>query len=153
MPRPVALDHNFPEPILACVTPWLPEVELAWVRSIGPGLGDVEDHELIYALREHGYPVLVTNNWKMENDARVLVALERTRMSLLTLKKAGDDAIFATGVLLRDLVPLLSTHVPRGQIFRASPSRIQPRRALALLERVAEQQGTSAEQLLRDLSP
>ena len=41
--------------------------------------------------------MLVTNNWKMENDARVLVALERTRMSLLTLMKAGDDAIFATG--------------------------------------------------------
>lgn len=57
-----------------------------------------------------------------------------------------------TGVLLRDLVPLLTTEVPRGQIFRASPSRIQPRRALALLERVAEQQGTSAEQLLQDLA-
>ncbi|MEX2619205.1 MAG: hypothetical protein WD250_03200 [Egibacteraceae bacterium] len=151
MPRPVALDHNFPEPILDCVRPWLPEVELAWVRSIGPGLGDVEDHELLYALRQHGYPVLVTNNWKMENDARVLVALERTRMSLLTLKKAGDDAIVATGVLLRDLVPLLRTEVPRGQIFRASPSRIQPRRALELLKGVAEQQGTSAEQLLKDL--
>lgn len=150
MPRPVALDHNFPEPILDCVRPWLPEVDLAWVRSIGPGLGDVDDHELLYALRERGYPVLVTNNWKM--DARVLVALERTRMSVLTLRKAGDDAIFATGVLLRDLVPLLRTQAPRGQIFRASPSRIQPRRARALLERVAEQQGTSAEQLLRDLS-
>lgn len=56
MPRPVALDHNFPEPILGCVIPWLPEVDFAWVRTIGPGLGDVEDHELLYALREHGYP-------------------------------------------------------------------------------------------------
>ncbi len=64
-----------------------------------------------------------------------------------------EDAIFATGVLLRDLLPLLSTEVPRGQIFRASPSRIQPRRALAFLKRVATQQGASAEQLLRDLSP
>jgi hypothetical protein len=79
MPRPVALDHNFPEPILACVAPWLPEVDLAWVRTIGSGLGDVEDHELLYALRAHGYPVLVTNNWKMENDARVLVALAPRR--------------------------------------------------------------------------
>lgn len=153
MPRPVALDHNFPEPILDCVRPWLPEADFAWVRSIGSGLGEVEDHDLLYALRDHGYSVLVTNNWKMENDARVLVALERTRMSLLALKKAGDDAIFATGVLLRDLVPLLSTEVPRGQIFRASPSRVQPRRALALLERIAEQQGTSAQQLMRDLAP
>ncbi len=44
-------------------------------------------------------------------------------MSLMTLKKAGDDAIFATGVLLRDLIPLLKADVPRGQIFRARPSR------------------------------
>lgn len=151
MARPVALDHNFPEPILRCVDPWIPEVDFAWVRDIDPSLEDAEDHELIYELRARDYPVMVTNNWKMENDPRVLVAVEQTRLSLLTLKKAGDDAIFATGVLLRDLVPLLKSEVARGQIFRASPSKVRPRRARELLGRFAEDRGVEVEEFIRDL--
>jgi hypothetical protein len=42
----------------------------------------------------------------MENDVRVVVAVHRTRFTLLTLRKAGDDMVFATGVLLRDVVPV-----------------------------------------------
>lgn len=94
---------------------------------------------------------MVTNNWKMENDPRVLVAVEQTRLSLLTLKKAGDDAVFATGVLLRDLVPLLKTDVPRGRIFRASPAKITPRRARDLIARFAETHGTDVDGLLDEL--
>lgn len=151
MARPVALDHNFPEPILRCVDPWIPEVDFWWVREIDPSLVDVDDHVLLYELHDRGYSVVVTNNWRMENDARVLVALERTRMSLMTMKKAGDDAIFATGVLLRDLVPLLKADVPRGQIFRASPSRVQPRRARDLLEALAHRLGEDVNDLIREL--
>jgi hypothetical protein len=151
MARPVALDHNFPEPLLRCITPWVPGVEFAWVRDIDAGLAAVDDHELIYELRDRGFTVVVTNNWKMENDVRVLVAVEQTRSSLLTLKKAGDDAIFATGVLLRDLLPLLKAEVPRGQVFRASPSKIVPRRARQLMGRFADAHGTDIDGLIRNL--
>jgi hypothetical protein len=151
MTRPVALDHNFPEPILRCIDPWLPEIDFAWVRDIDPALEDADDHDLIYELRARDFGVMVTNNWKMENDPRVLVAVEQTRMSLLTLKKAGDDAIFATGVLLRDLVPLLKADIPRGQIFRASPAKITPRRARDLIARFAEPRGVEADELIREL--
>ncbi len=47
MARPVALDHNFPEPILRCVDPWIPEVVFSWVRDIDPSLLDVDDHVLL----------------------------------------------------------------------------------------------------------
>ncbi len=151
MARPVALDHNFPEPILRCVDPWIPEVDFSWVRDIDPSLADVDDHILLYELHDRGYSVVVTNNWRMEKDARVLVAVERTRMSLMTMRKAGDDAIFATGVLLRDLVPLLRADLPRGQIFRASPSRVQPRRARELLEELASRLGVGVDDLIREL--
>ncbi len=69
----------------------------------------------------------------------------------MTMKKAGDDAIFATGVLLRDLVPLLRADLPRGQIFRASPSRVQPRRARELLEELASRLGVGVDELIREL--
>lgn len=71
MARPVALDHNFPEPILRCVNRYIPEVDFSWVRDIDPSLLRVDDHALLYELRDRGYSIVVTNNWKMENDVRV----------------------------------------------------------------------------------
>lgn len=149
MARRVALDHNFPEPILKTVAPWLPEVELRWIREIDPGFPDLEDHDLLYALRRTGFAVLVTGNWKMVRDARVLVALVETRSMLLTIQGGGDDAILATGVLLRDLTPALRANVARGQVLSVRPTAPRPRRARDLLTAIAEQQATTTEDLLR----
>lgn len=51
MSRQVTLDHNFPEPILRCIVPWLPEIAFAWIRDIDPALEDADDHDLIHELR------------------------------------------------------------------------------------------------------
>lgn len=75
MARPVALDHNFPEPVLASVERWLKDVEFRHLRHIDPRLAELQDHELIYDLHNRGLSILVTHNWKMENDVRVVVAV------------------------------------------------------------------------------
>ena len=107
MARQVALDHNFPEPVLASVDRWLKDVEFHHLRHIDPALAELQDHDLIYDLHGRDLSILVTHNWKMENDPRVVVAVHLTKFTLLTLRRAGDDMIFATGVLLRDIVPVL----------------------------------------------
>lgn len=86
MARRVALDDNFPEPILKAVAPWLPQIELRWIREIDTTFPELEDHDLLYALRQRAFGVLVTGNWKMVNDERVLVALVQTRITLLTIE-------------------------------------------------------------------
>lgn len=128
--RPIALDHNFPEPILRCIAPWLPEFRFHWVKDLPPGdLNEAEDHDLVYELNSRGFPVMVTNNHKMLDDRRVLVAIEQTRLTVVAIEGAGDDPIFATGVLLRDLAQVIRSNTPRGMFVRIHPSKIQLRRA------------------------
>lgn len=48
MARQIAVDHNFPEPVLASVDRWLKDVEFHHLRHIDPALAELQDHELIY---------------------------------------------------------------------------------------------------------
>lgn len=148
MASPVALDHNFSEPVLASVSRWLKDVEFHHLRHIDPRLAELQDHELIYDLDDRDLPILVTHNWKMENDPRVVVAVHLTKFTLLTLRRAGDDMIFATGVLLRDIVPVLRKEVPKGQIFKAKRSQIRPRPAYMVLQDLARHANTTADALI-----
>lgn len=128
--RPVALDHNFPEPILRLVAEWLPELDFYWVKDLpGGDLNELEDHDLIYELSRRGFPLMVTNNHKMLDDRRVLVAVEQTRLTVEAIEKAGDDPIFATGVLLRDLADVIKKDHAKGIYYRVRPSRVRPSRA------------------------
>lgn len=130
LPRPIALDHNFPEPILSRVAEWLPELSFHWVKDLpGGALNELEDHDLIYELSRRGFPIMVTNNHKMLDDQRVLVAIEQTRLTVVAIEKAGDDPIFATGVLLRDLVDVLKQDHAKGIYYRIRPSRVRGSRA------------------------
>lgn len=132
-PKPIALDHNFPETLLRPVAPFLPEVELHWIRHLDPALAELQDHQLIFELHRRAFPIMLTGDYKMTSDPRVLVALEQTRMSLLTARGIGDDPILATGVVLRDLLPLVRNNHPQGLVYVARPSRVTPKRARELL--------------------
>lgn len=51
MPRRLfALDHNFPQPVLAAMADALPFVELVPVRDIDPGFAALDDWELLREL-------------------------------------------------------------------------------------------------------
>lgn len=148
MARQVALDHNFPEPVLASVDRWLKDVEFHHLRHIDPAVAELQDHELIYDLHDRDLSILVTHNWKMQNDPRVVVAVHLTKFTLLTLRRSGDDMIFATGVLLRDIVPVLRKEVPKSQVFKAKPSHIRPEPAYTILQDLARHDNTTADALI-----
>lgn len=132
--RPIALDHNFPEPILRAIAEHMPEFAFYWVKDLPPGdLNDLEDHDLIYELHRRGFPVMVTNNYKMLDDRRVLVAIAQTRLTVVALRGAGDDPIFATGVVLRDLRDILKANTRHGMYVLVRPSRVRLERAQARL--------------------
>jgi hypothetical protein len=127
---PVALDHNFPEPLLSGVARWMPEFAFHWIKDLPPGeLNEHEDHDLVYELHRRAFPVMATNNHKMLDDQRVLVAIEQTRLTVVAIEGAGDDPVFATGVLLRDLRDVLRGNTPQGMYVRIKPSRVRLKRA------------------------
>jgi hypothetical protein len=91
---------------------------------------------------------MVTNNHKMLNDLRVLVAIELTRLTVVAIEGAGDDPVFATGVLLRDLRDVLKANIPRGMYVRIRPSRVKLKRARA---RLTDELGTDWTEAKGDL--
>lgn len=128
-PRPIALDHNFPEPIVQAVEHWLPELVFHWIKDLPGKLNRLEDHDLIYELHRRGFPIMVTNNHRMLDDERVLVAVELTRVTVVAIERAGDDPVLATGVLLKDLPKILAADHHKGLYFRVRPSSPKPKRA------------------------
>ena len=113
---PVALDHSFPEPLLRDVAGWMPEFAFHWIKNLPPhDLNRLEDHDLVDELHRRAFPVMATNNHKMLDDQRVLVAIEQTRLTVVAIEGAGDDPVFATGVLLRDLRDILKGNAPQGR--------------------------------------
>lgn len=50
----LALDQNFPEPILRCLDEYVVDVRLVPLRSIDPRLPTLGDRELVLALHQLG---------------------------------------------------------------------------------------------------
>lgn len=113
-------------------------------------LNELEDHDLIYELGRRDFPIMVTNNHKMLDDRRVLVAIEETRLTVVAIAKAGDDPIFATGVLLRDLMDVVKQDHFKGIYFRIQPSRVRSARARDRLRKLVGSD-RDLEKVLREL--
>ena len=103
--RPVrlALDQNFPTPILAALAEFIVDIELIPLRRIDPRLSSLDDRTLVVALHQLGFPGLVTNNYKMLKNPKELAAIVATKLTVFAIEGVGDDPIRATGALLLDL--------------------------------------------------
>lgn len=146
-PTTVALDHNFPTPLLALLRDALPDARLVAIRDIDVRLAEFDDDAMIVALHQLGYGCLVTTD-RMLYDAVTLVAIEQTRFTVGVIEGVGDDPIRAVGALLLDLLPVLrkrAAHKP--QIFRLRPRSPAPEPTDRYLRRAAEHRATSLETL------
>ena len=61
-PQRLALDQNFPTPILAGLAEFIVDIELIPLRKIDPRLSVLDDRALVIALHQLGFQGLVTNN-------------------------------------------------------------------------------------------
>ena len=148
----LALDHNFPEPLLRSVATWTPEVELVWLREIHPDLPDLDDRQMIIALHQLGWVGLVTNNYKILRAPTELAAVMRTKIGFFCIEGAGDDPIRASGALLLDLPGVLKDFIPgRGAIFRLTPRRPRPRNNWELFGESARRIGRDASDLYAEV--
>jgi hypothetical protein len=100
--RLFALDHNFPEPVLAAFASVMPMVEVVPVRLIESSWAQLDDWELILALHRHprGWDGLITNDDAMLSLAKEMTVLSQTRLTLVVAKGEGHNPIRAVGALL-----------------------------------------------------
>lgn len=154
-PQPIrlALDQNFPTPILRALDEYIVDVKLVPLRAIDPRLSMLDDRALVIALHQLGYPGLVTNNYKMLKNPRELAAIIATKLTVFAIEGVGDDPIRATGALLLDLPGALKRmDTRRPQVFWMRPRNPLPESPTDPFERAAAHQNRAARDLLRDLA-
>ncbi len=127
----LALDQNFPTPLIEAVSGYLPtEVSLSHLTGIDRRLSLLTDRELFIALKQLGYDGLVTNNYKMLDVPEEVAAIVKTKAVVVAVEALGHDPIRAVGALLLEL-PGLSVRVRpnAANIFRLNYARRPPQDA------------------------
>lgn len=152
-PLRLALDQNFPTPILAALADFIVDIELIPLRKIDPRLSTLDDRTLVIALRQLGFEGLVTNNYKMLRNPKELAAIVATKLTVFAIEGVGDDPIRATGALLLDLPGALKRMDSRkAQVFWMRPRNPMPEDPMALFQRAADHQHRDAGALFAELS-
>lgn len=148
----LALDQNFPEPILNCLERFIVDVRLVPLRRIRPDLPDMPDRQLLLALDQMGWPGLVTNNHKMMQNPYEIAALLRTKLTMFVIEGVGHDPIRATGAVLLDLPGALRKRVVgKPQVFWMRPRNPEPQQPWGLFARAAEHQHRIPNELYDEL--
>lgn len=151
-PTRLALDQNFPTPILRALDDYIVDVELIPLRAIDTRLSTLDDRSLVIALQQLGFLGLVTNNYKMLKNPRELAAIIATKLTVFAIEGVGDDPIRATGAVLLDLPGALKRlDTRKGQVFWMRPRNPLPEDPMVLFRRAAEHQHRDASELLTEV--
>ena len=111
----LALDQNFPTPLINAVRPYLPTgVEVQSLHEIDARLSDLEDRRLFLALHQLGWDGLITNNYKMLQVPSEIAAIIRTKAVVVAVEGMGHDPLRAVGALLLELPGLARRVRPRS---------------------------------------
>jgi hypothetical protein len=149
--RLFALDHNFPEPVLAAFASVMPMVEVVPVRLIDSAWAKLDDWELILALHRHprAWDGLITNDEAMLSLAKEMTILAQTGLTLVVAKGEGDNPIRAVGALLCHL-PHICHHTKPGlaQIWKLRVAQKNYENVNDYLATIAEKNKTSVGSLV-----
>ncbi len=100
-----ALDQNFPKPIVAALSRFMPEAELVAIADIHARMARLDDWQVLLALHLDPRPwdELITNDADMLALPREMSVLIQTKLTLVVAEGAGHDPIKATGLVLAHL--------------------------------------------------
>lgn len=152
-PRLFALDHNFPQPILAAMSDALPQVELVPVRDIDPSFANLDDWELLRELYRHErqWDGLITNDDAMLSLPKEMTVLDQTGLTLVVAKGEGHNPVRAVGTLLCHLSHICH-HTMRGtaQIWKLRVVQKNAEPVRDYLEAIAARSKTTVHKLLAE---
>ena len=86
------------------------DIQLLPLRAIDEELTQLDDRNLLIALKQLEFKGLVTLNYKMLRNPKELAAVLKTKLNIFAVEGVGHDPIRATGALLLDLQPAGECH-------------------------------------------
>ena len=148
MPRRlIALDQNFPQPIVSALSEFMVEAELVALVEIDERLIDLDDWEVLLALHHHerDWDGLLTTDTGMLSLPRELAVLMQTRLTLVVAQAVGHDPLKATGLVLTYL-PWIAAHTrpEEAQVWVLRSANKPADDPWSHLEKVATRKGTTA---------
>lgn len=150
MARLFALDQNFPQPIVNVLQDFQTDADLVPVSGIDPRMAELDDWQLLLALRHHERPWdgLITTDSSILFQPLELAVLIQTRLTLVVALEAGHNPVKATGLLFIHLAGICKrTRTDEAQLWRLQ-ARTQPHIApWDQLKIVAGHQNTDASSL------
>jgi hypothetical protein len=149
--RLFALDHNFPEPVLAAFASVMPTVEVVPVRLIDSAWARLDDWELILELHRHRrrWDGLITADDAMLSLPKEMTVLSQTGLTLVVARGEGHNPIRAVGALLCHL-PHICHHTKPGvaQIWNLRVSQKNHDDVGEFLEKIAAKNKVSVASLM-----
>jgi len=139
-PLRLALDQNFPTPLINAVRGYLPgDIDVRSLREIDLRLSDLDDRPLFIALHQLGWDGLITNNYKMLDVPTEIAAIVKTKATVIAIEGLGHDPLRAVGALLLELPGLAARIRPRtSNVFRLAYRRRLPEDAWNYFQRAAQ---------------
>jgi hypothetical protein len=152
--RPLfALDHNFPDPIVSVLSSFQTDAELVRIDQIDDRMPDLDDWELLLALRHHHRPWagLITTDSSMLNQGPELAALIQTKLTLVVAMEAGHNPVKASGLLFAYLGGISRrTTDQRPQVWTLNALNKAHREPWDYLRRFAEHNNRVTEEVWRE---
>ena len=148
--RLFALDQNFPEPIVDCLSSYIVQSELVPIRRVRDDLPRLDDWRLFIELHRHERPWdgLVTNDDKLLALPKEMTVLSQTNLTLVVVKSQGHNPIRATGILLSHIDHICHhTNSSDAQIWVLGVAQKQHESPADHLERIARNEKRTVEQV------
>lgn len=149
--RLFALDHNFPEPVLAAFASVMPTVEVVPVRLIDSAWAELDDWELILRIHRHprAWDGLITNDDAMLSLPKEMTVLSQTGLTLVVARGEGHNPIRAVGTLLCHLPHIChQTKVGIPQVWNLRVAQKNHDEVHDYLEKMATKNKTSVASLM-----
>ncbi len=141
MPRLFALDHNFPDPIVAVLSDFQADADLVRIDRVDPRMPDLDDWELLLALHLDAAPWdgLITTDSSMLNQGPELAALIQTNLTLVVAVESGHNPVKASGLLFARLGGICKRTRPDApQVWTLNAASNPHREPWDFLKRYAE---------------
>ena len=148
----LALDHNFPAPVLKAFGVMMPNVELVPIAEIDKALAELDEWELFVALHRHEqrWDGLVTNDEALLSLPKEMTVLSQTHLTLVVAAGEGHNPNRAVGLLLCHLSHICHhTRPDRSQVWRLSVSQKDYEEPRKYLEKIAEKKKKTVEELFK----
>ncbi len=124
----IALDENFPTPLLDGMRSFIPDADLVGVVDIDRRMRGLRpDWRVVVALHHLKWPIFVTNDHHALDVPKTIAAVASTGSTFIAIEDTGADPLRAIGALMLELPGLLKAYRPDiPTIYRWHPRPPRP---------------------------